>query len=303
MQGSKKLNRRGRRMNRRSISLLAAFAMVVTGTLTIAPIAYAAGDAADVSFEGDFPDSGDDPVLPNDATGQQVDSSQSIGVYAETTGGGALYYNIRITWGSMKFKYDHGGVWNPQTHTYSGTQKGSWLTKEGSTTYVGGANTYDANSSLKVCTAAVNNGISVVNNSNYPMNAEFSYSATGTTTGATGQATNPFNSSTTATSVIGIFDTNNTTLKSTVDNSSIVDTRSASAAVTNPTVKLAMDHTQLATGQTYYTVNGATNYYTDMYFSLYGKPDRSSSLTTSTQTGAITVKITPASGASEVTVP
>lgn len=59
------------------------------------------------------------------------DSAPVKGTYV--AGGSATVYSVDITWGSMEFTYTDAseGVWDPQTHTYSGAKAAGWTCEEG----------------------------------------------------------------------------------------------------------------------------------------------------------------------------
>ncbi len=269
MQGSKK--REGKRMNKRLLSMAVALTVAVTGTFAVAMPAKA--ESYEISFDGVA--GKNSATIPTNAA-----NSNEIAVNTQTTGDGTLHFNVTLTWGTMQFKYNYGGEWNAKTHKYDGNNTAGW-----DVSLVSGENTY-SDTGLKTCTKAVNNGISVVNNSNYPIKVGFAYDVPAGT----------FNASTTATAVKGIFNSNNGVLASTVAANAVSDTTDSKKEVT-----VAMDSSALDVGQEYYEVNGITDYWTDMYFSLVGTPDRDKAMGSFTPTGAIKVTINPADGVTVAT--
>lgn len=197
-------------------------------------------------------------------------ASTDIDVKASTTGGGDIVFSVDIEWGAMDFSYDYGNQWDPVTHSYTsgvtGKQNGGWdVTK------------LDGD----------NNKISVTNNSNYPIVAEFSYANLSTST---------FNQTPSATEVKGLFDMSNSSLKTKVANQS--DTSTITYPVSLP---LNTCTTNIQSGEYYYyqgTDDGS--YQNNIYFSLMGTPDRSLSLNQDS-VGNITVTIKPAGSTTKVT--
>ena len=125
-----------------------------------------------------------------------------------------------------------------------------------------------------------NNKITVTNNSNYPIVAEFSYANLSATT---------FNQVASSTDVKGAFDTSNSSLKTKVENQTDTTT------ITYPfSITLNTCTTQLNQGEYYYYQGTDDGKYTNnIYFSLMGTPDRALSLNQD-KVGKITVTIKPA---------
>ncbi len=206
----------------------------------------------------------------NGATDEDLDSA-SIDVLVTTEGGSDIIYDIDITYGNMKFVYDYGSVWDPDTHSYtagsSGKQSGGWVTS--------GVN-------------GTNNKITLTNNSNFPVQADFAYTADG----------EQLNSSTATGSVTGIFTDDNSKLTEAVLaeglNGSTVSTMQTRSLV------LEMDTGNLATGASYhYKVSGGPTE-DDVYFALSGKPDKGLTLNSS-KVGTIGITITPCLDVTETT--
>ena len=240
------------------VGVLSAETLAVAGTDTYMDDGtYAAGTATQDKVAGD-PEA----------------NSTSIDVQAQTTGGGDIVYSVKIDWGAMKFEYDYGSTWDPATHKYisgsTGNQDGGWNT----TTYVDGTN----------------NKITITNDSNFPVNADFAYSNTDPAV---------FNAEVTNTSVAGMFGTDNATLKTAVD-----DNTTNTLSLVAPTLALNTDKSALTAGDVYYYQGSDNGKNTDdIYFSLIGKPDRGIKLTTMQSVGTIKVTITPATATTQATAP
>ena len=238
------------------VGVLSAETLAVAGTGTYTDNGtYAAGTATQDKLA-------DDPEA----------NSTNIDVQAQTTGGGDIVYSVKIDWGAMKFEYDYGSVWDPVTHKYisgsTGNQDGGWNT----TTYLDGTN----------------NKITITNDSNFPVNADFAYSNTDPAV---------FNAAETNTSVAGMFDISNSDLKDAVD----ANTANTLGLVA-PTLALNTDTSALTAGDVYYYQGTNDSKYSDsIYFSLIGKPDRGIKLTTMQTVGTIKVTITPATATTQAT--
>jgi hypothetical protein len=229
----------------------------------------------------------DNPTAVLDETGQTKTDfgSESVDVNASILGSSQkIIYSVSIGYGDMKFTYDFGQTWNPETHTYdnntSGTNdtKGGWVTAQ---------------------LDQKNNAITIENNSNYPISVSLSYQSEKSGSGT------PFNSNATAAgSVIGIFSDSNTTLKSNVNTSDYNGYLATStSALMATSFDLDMDYSKL-TFDSYedYGILDTNNANTTVwnktiYFTLCGTPDSSSTLSTTeyTKVGTIKIKITPAS--------
>ncbi|MDD6191848.1 MAG: hypothetical protein PUB24_02050 [Lachnospiraceae bacterium] len=197
-------------------------------------------------------------------------STADIDVQAQTTGGGDIVYSVKIDWGAMKFEYDYGSKWDPATHKYiagnTGKAGGGWNT----TNYLDGTN----------------NKITVTNDSNFPINADFSY-----------ENTTQFNATASASAVAGMFDTSNSDLKNAVD-ANTTNTQ----GLTAPTLALNTSKANLVAGDVYYYQGTDDGVYTgNMFFSLIGKPDRGIALTTMQSVGSIHVTISPATATTRLT--
>nr|WP_292167465.1 hypothetical protein [Butyrivibrio sp.] len=198
----------------------------------------------------------------NGATDGEPLSPASIDVLVTTEGGSDIIYNVKITYGAMKFIYDYGSVWNPATHSYtagsSGKQSGGWVTS--------GVN-------------GTNNKITLTNNSNFPVQADFAYTADG----------EPLNSSATTGSVTGIFTDTNSALTEAV----LAEGLNGSNVSNMQTHQLflEMDISNLNLGDSYYKYGDGQSEGT-VYFALSGKPDKGLTLN-SDKVGTIGITITP----------
>lgn len=251
-------------MNKKT--LMKSLAVVTAGVLifTHAPTVMAAsikGTGSVVSSGGKL----------NGATDEALNPA-SIDVLVTTEGGSDIIYDVDISYGAMKFIYDYGSVWDPDTHSYtagsSGKQSGGWVTS--------GVN-------------GTNNKITLTNNSNFPVQADFAYTADG----------EPLNSSATTGSVTGIFTDTNSALTEAV----LAEGLNGSNVSNMQTLQLVleMDTGNLDTGDSYhYKVSGGPTE-DDVYFALSGKPDKGLSLN-SEKVGTIGITITPCQGVTETTI-
>ncbi|MCR4612138.1 MAG: hypothetical protein K5644_09605 [Lachnospiraceae bacterium] len=256
-------------MKRKVLAVALSLAMVMTCALSLSTTVFAGTQT--------YSDTG----IYNSSTGtasQELTNPNTVNfdVQAKTTGGGDIVYSVKVDWGAMKFEYDYGSTWDPSTHTYatgsSGKQGGGWNVDA----YVDGTN----------------NKITITNDSNFPVKADFSYA---------NDPTNVFNADdTTATAVKGMFNEDNDTLANTVTTNT-ANTQS----ITNPTMHLNTykDNLAIGTRYYYYTNNPTGEYVDDMYFSLIGVPDRGLGLTAMQKVGSITVTITPEDVVSSATIP
>ena len=196
----------------------------------------------------------------------------SIDVLVTTSGGSDIIYNVRIDYGSMTFVYDYGSVWNPNTHSYkagpSGNQSGGWA---------------------KSGVDGTNNKITLTNNSNFPIQADFKYTADSVLN------TNPTDEG----SVIGIFTKTNSELENVLAEGYGSSTVSGMKTLE---LVLEMDTSELVKGNSYYykdsdggPIEGS------VYFALSGKPDKGLTLN-STKVGTIGITITPCQGVTSVDI-
>ncbi|SER33111.1 hypothetical protein SAMN04487884_104119 [Butyrivibrio fibrisolvens] len=242
----------------KSLAVVTAGVLIFTHAPTVMATASIEGTGSVVSSSGKL----------NGSTDEQWDPA-SIDVFVTTEGGSDIIYDVDITYGSMKFVYDYGSVWDPDTHRYtagsSGKQSGGWVTS--------GVN-------------GTNNKITITNNSNFPMQADFAYTAVD-------EGDGKLNSSTTTGSVIGIFTDDNSKLTEAVLaeglNGSTVSTMQTRSLV------LEMDISNLAVGDSYYKYSDGGLTEDDVYFALSGKPDKGLSLN-SKIVGTIGITITPCQG-------
>ncbi len=202
----------------------------------------------------------------NGATDGEPLSPASIDVLVTTEGGSDIIYNVKITYGAMKFIYDYGSVWNPATHSYtagsSGKQSGGWVTSG---------------------VDGTNNKITLTNNSNFPVQVDFAYTADG----------EPLNSSTGTGSVTGIFTEDNDVLKNEAVLAEGLNGSTVSGMQTHQ-LFLEMDISHLGTDDSYYYKVSGGPTEDDVYFALSGKPDKGLSLNSS-KVGTIGITITPCS--------
>ena len=159
----------------KSLAVVTAGVLIFTHAPTVMATASIEGTGSVVSSGGKL----------NGATDEALNPA-SIDVLVSTEGGSDIIYDVDISYGDMKFVYDYGSVWDPDEHKYtagpSGKQSGGWVTS--------GVN-------------GTNNKITLTNNSNFPVQADFAYTADG----------EQLNSSSTATgSFTGIFTDDNSKL-------------------------------------------------------------------------------------------
>ena len=173
----------------------------------------------------------------------------------------------------MQFEYDYGSTWDPATHKYvpgaTGVQGGGWNVD----TYLDG----------------IKNKITVTNNSNFPINATFSYANLDPSPFGTAPAGSY--------DVGGIFKTANNELKG------IVTANNTDPASYGPeSISLNMKTSDLDVGDKYYYQNSDDGVYIgNMFFSLLGTPARGLNMTTMQNVGTVTVTIDAATGAIEKT--
>lgn len=208
-----------------------------------------------------------------------------IDVQARATGGSEIVYDIVVSWGAMQFEYDYGSTWDPVNHLYtagnSGNQTGGWT--------VGGVN-------------GENNKITVKNNSNFPMTANFSFEVGSTLNAAQAPG-----------SVVGIFSTTNTAFKETDSSTTTTDllnrglTGQDIQGMQTAKLDLEMDASNLATGIIYYATDGTVRSdeaasVKNMYFALSGKPDNGVASTLAS-VGKISVALSPFANATQRKAP
>lgn len=207
--------------------------------------------------------------------------SSEFEVKARTTGGPEIVYSITIEYGAMLFEYDYGSIWNPTTHEYTyGTnyrQQGGWVVDG----YVDD----------------INNHITITNNSNFPVETDFSFELGGT----------PLNADPTAEqSVIGIFSNEIGFLGNHPDVLIEGYNGTHTNSMTTSSLTLEMDRSNITeSGQFYYKKAAAPasgSYSGSIYFALSGIPDPSGP-SAYQSVGTITVSITPAKGVTRVDIP
>jgi hypothetical protein len=268
-------------------ALLTASALALSLAMTPTVSVMAAEQTGtSTTVEGYANDSNPQVVL--DETGQPLTDfgDESVDVQASVLGSSqAIIYSIAIGYGDMQFTYDFGQTWDPATHTYTNTgtnaSKGGWVT----------ANHVDG----------TNNAITITNNSNYPVSVNLTYEQVSSGSGTLFNTT--LNQSG---NVIGIFSTDNDTLKDNVNTDAYngygsATAGSTSSSMTTKSFDLDMDYSNLTLGDyTDYGVLKSGNdhfkkYYETIYFTLCGTPSSSSTLSaTYTSVGTIRITITPA---------
>ena len=242
----------------KSLAVVTAGVLIFTHAPTVMATASIEGTGSVVSSSGKL----------NGATDEALDPA-SIDVLVTTSGGSDIIYDVDITYGSMTFVYDYGSVWNPDTHSYkagpSGKQSGGWVSSG---------------------VDGTNNKITLTNNSNFPMQADFKYTADSVLN------SNPTDEG----SVIGIFTKTNSELADVLTEG--YGSSTVSGMLTLQLV-LEMDITNLKTGDSYYKYgNGQTE--GDVYFALSGKPDTGLTLSQK-KVGTIGITIAPCQGVSKET--
>ncbi|MBO6214656.1 MAG: hypothetical protein J6N76_03865 [Lachnospiraceae bacterium] len=252
------------------IAVVAAAGMLFSSVLTVS----AATGSTKVTGTGTTSVNTSTGTINSTPDAELTNGESTIDVQAKVSGGNEIVYDLDITWGAMQFEYDYGSQWNPATHSYtagtSGAQDGGWVT----TGYVD----------------ATNNKITVVNNSNFPMKADFSSEVTGLNANATDSG-----------SVVGIFANNNTALTAAV----LAEGYNGASTNSMTTIAASMEmYTKsLTSGQNYYYKTkddaakadaeaDAAAAKSEIYFALSGKPDVGGPQTFSS-VGTITINIAP----------
>jgi hypothetical protein len=242
----------------KSLAVVTAGVLIFTHAPTVMATASIEGTGSVVSSSGKL----------NGATDEALNPA-SIDVLVTTEGGSDIIYDVDISYGAMKFIYDYGSVWDPDTHRYtagsSGKQSGGWVTS--------GVN-------------GTNNKITLTNNSNFPVQADFAYTADGES----------LNSSATTGSVTGIFTETNSELEAVLAEG--LNGNTVSGMQTHQ-LFLEMDISNLNSGDSYYKYGDGQSEGT-VYFALSGKPDKGLTLNSS-KVGTIGITITPCQGVSSET--
>ncbi len=164
-------------------------------------------------------------------------------VSVSTSGGPEITYDVQIRWNSMQFEYDYGYYWDPVNHRYvtgqSGYQNGGWVINN----HVDG----------------YNNLIAVTNNSNFPMDAVFSFE----------NGDSPMNADPDAEgSVIGIFSERNAPI---ANQSVLKEGRNGSTTYNMTTATMTLETIDTSVGSYYKNTDGP--FTKNMYFALSGIPD------------------------------
>ena len=253
---------------RKVCSVALAIVLAATASVSMSATALAAGGTWVYTDSGAYTPDGKGAATPDGTNPNTYD----IDVNAKTSGGGDIVYSVTVTWGDMNFEYNYGSTWDPATHSYNptGAQGGKWVD-----TYVNGTN----------------NKISVTNDSNFPIDANFRYAHNG--------GVNPFGVAPSGHSVGGVFSGDNATILGWV----AANTEDPVAHSTE-TMTLNMVKTGLTSREKYYykTDDNGTNT-GDMYFALLGTPARGLGMTSLQSVGKITVTITPSTGVTPATKP
>ena len=249
--------------------LAAMFAAMIAATSLGAPeSAYAAGEA---TVEDEANASSPTTVINN--SNGNIGTTQGIDVTSTEVGNmHEIVYNVAISWGDMQFKYYYGPTWDPESHTYKdvdGVGQQGWQTS-----YLNGTN----------------NKITVTNNSNYPVTVDMTFSL------ASGRFNN---GSSSKTRVQGVFNTDLDMLRTNI-NDALNDTFDITdCGSTSEKFNLASADKE----NTYFTdkqieesedenLKNNTNAL-DVYFGLWGIPDKDKAQNDGAKAGTINVKVTP----------
>ncbi len=204
-----------------------------------------------------------------------------IDVQARVTGDAEIIYYVQVQWGDMKFEYNYGQTWDPAQHKY--------VTPSGGSSSAGWNKSYIADA---------NNFITVTNDSNFPVTAEFNYAH---------DDPNVFNDNpdTTLNAVKGTFGTSNTAANTGLQALADLGQTNTQSITSSYTMRLNTVTTALEDGDTYYYHTG---YETEpaentVYFTLVGVPDNSrvNTLRTFAKRGTITVTIAPSLATTQAT--
>ena len=205
---------------------------------------------AEKAFAEEFTIQGTGDVVQNasgsySATAENLTApSFEMGIVSVSTSGGPeITYDVQIKWNSMRFEYDYGYYWDWVNHRYvtgqTGYQNGGWVINN----HVDG----------------YNNLIAVTNNSNFPMDAVFSFENGGSPMNVDPDADG---------SVIGIFSYDNAEL---ANYSLLKEGRNGlhTSSMTNATMTL--ETIDKSVGSYYKNIDGP--FTKNMYFALSGIPD------------------------------
>ena len=258
-------------MTRKVMAVALVLALCVCATLSVSTTAFAAAGNAVYSDAGAYNSAGTGAVTPDGVVADPTFNQTGIDVEARTTGGGDIVYNVKISWGDMKFTYNYGSTWDPATHSYSpaGAQNGGW----------------DAGQ-----VNGTNNEIKVTNDSNFPVTASFAYAHDG--------GVNPFgNAPANKFKVFGVFALNNAAAQGYA-----ADSGTEPTTIVPPTLDLNTITASLQNGETYY-YKGTDNEENEksVYFTLMGTPARGLGMAAYQKVGTITVTINPATGVTKAT--
>lgn len=184
-------------------------------------------------------------------------------VSVSTSGGPEITYDVSIKFEPMQFEYDYGYYWDPVNHRYvtgqSGYQNGGWIINN----HIDG----------------FYNRIIVTNNSNFPMDAAFSFE-----NGDFPMNEDPYASG----SVIGIFSDRNAVL---ADHSLLKEGRNGPRTYNMTTATMTLETIDKSVGSYYKNIDGP--FTKNMYFALSGTPDPGYS-TQYQSVGRIIVNVSPA---------
>ena len=184
-------------------------------------------------------------------------------VSVSTSGGPEITYDVSIKFEPMQFEYDYGYYWDPVNHRYlngqTGYQGGGWIINN----HIDG----------------FYNRIIVTNNSNFPMDAAFSFE-----NGDFPMNADPYASG----SVIGIFSDRYAVL---ADHSLLKEGRNGPRTYNMTTATMTLETIDKSVGSYYKNIDGP--FTKNMYFALSGIPDPGYS-NQYQSVGRITVNVSPA---------
>ena len=255
----------GKRLTKAFVATAMSVCLVWAPAISV----LAAGNSVTITGEGGLEVNSSGLYDSNPANPTLDNNDYEIDVNAKVSGGAEIVYNIRVEWGAMQFRYDYGSIWDPVNHTYtageSGQQGGGWV---------------DA------CVDGVNNKITVINNSNFPVIANFSFTINNNALNANNNVTK---------AVTGIFSLNNSDFTSELLKRGKKGTNIQYMEQIYPS--LEMHAGNLANNTVYYATSdsafsNADTSKKDVYFALTGIPDIGGP-TDYTSVGKIKISITP----------
>lgn len=171
------------------------------------------------------------------------------------------YYSVTVQWGNMQFVFDRSGTWNPDTHEYVRTEDENW--------------------DIDGYVDAVNNKITVTNNSNANVDVKAEYSHTYS------NSSTYFNADPTQQNAVYgyLFSTNEAarTCATITDSNAYNYSNVDSIDATWQTLDWYSSDDEEQTG----------TYETQYYFTFCGSPDETVSMEDWTKVGVITLTVTP----------